>query len=332
MRKHLSLLLIGYLLGILIYSFVNFNALQSSKEFYLSGLLGVLILYFVVFSNSFLNQFIPFKRVPGLRILAGIIWNWILGHVLFLVFFFIYNRLHDYLFSQQEKMDIFIKMGILLFCTAILYNIVYFALYSYDNYARGQVMELRLERKQAELQLMMLKSQLSPHFLFNNMNSLASLFQKDIEKAETFIRALGNSYQFTLNNYKSNLVTLNQELSLVNSYLFLIKTRFDNGVTINLQLDYHVLDSKIPPLTLQLLIENAIKHNAFDKNKPLNINITSENKRIIVSNTKTKKKEQLSSTKVGLKNIISRYELLSDRKVEILDGHYDFTVKIPLIK
>lgn len=330
-RKHLSLLFIGYVIGILIYSFVNFNTLQSGKEFYLSGLTGVLVLYSVVFSNSFLNRFVPFKKIPGIRILSGIIWTLILSFSLVFVSFLGYNKLYGHMVTQEQQTNLLIKLGILLFCASLLYNIIYFALYSYDNYARGQVMELKLERKQAELQLMAFKAQLSPHFLFNSMNALSALFQKDVEKAETFIRALAKSYQYTLNNYKTTLVLLKEELDFVNAYLFLIKTRFGDGVIVKVDLEDAILTSKIPPLTIQLLIENAVKHNVFDVKKPLTINLKSEENSLIISNIKTEKKTQIGSTKIGLKNIISRYELITDRTVKVLNDR-NFTVKIPIIK
>lgn len=329
-RKHLSLLFIGFTVGILIYSFVNFNTLQSGKEFYLSGFLGVLALYAVVFSNPFLNRFVPYKKVPGIRILLGIIWGSVLSFSLVLASFLFYSKYHEYVVTQSQKADLLIKLGILLFCASLLYNVIYFALYAYDNYARGQVMELKLERKQAELQLITLKSQLSPHFLFNSMNALAALFQKDVKKAETFIRALAKSYQYTLRNYKTTLISLREELDFVNAYLFLIKTRFGDGVEVKMNFEDAALSSKIPPLTLQLLIENAIKHNVFDVNSPLIINLNSEESCLIINNTKTERKTQLDSTKVGLKNIISRYELITDKTVKIINDK-DFTVKVPFI-
>ena len=330
-KKHLSLLFIGYVLGILIYSFVNFNTLQNGKEFYLSGLLGILVLYSVVFSNSFLNRFVPFKKVPGIRILVGIIWTLILSFSLVFGSFLGYNKFHGYMVTQEQQTNLLIKLGILLFCASVLYNIIYFALYAYNNYARGQVMELKLERKQAELQLMTLKAQLSPHFLFNSMNALSALFQKDVEKAEIFIRALANSYQYTLSNYKTTLVSLKEELDFVNAYLFLIKTRFGDGVVVKVDLEDAILRSKIPPLTIQLLIENAVKHNVFDANRPLTINLKSEENSLIINNIKTEKKPQFGSTKIGLKNIISRYELITDKTVKVINDK-DFTVKIPIIK
>ena len=330
-RKHLGLLFIGYVLGIMIYSFVNFNTLQSSKELYLSGLLGVLIIYSVVFTNTILNRFVPYKKVPGIRILLGIIWTLILSFSLVYSSFLLYSKYHDYSITQEQQTDLLIKLGILLFCASVLYNIIYFALYAYSNYARGQVMELKLERKQAELQLMTLKSQLSPHFLFNSMNALAALFHKDVEKAEAFIRALAKSYQYTLSNYKTTLVSLKEELDFVNAYLYLIKTRFGDGVIVKVDLADAILISKIPPLTIQLLIENAVKHNVFNVNKPLTINLKSEENSLVINNTKTETKTQLCSTKVGLKNIISRYELITDKSVKIINDK-DFTVKIPIIK
>ncbi|WP_350285865.1 histidine kinase [uncultured Croceitalea sp.] len=330
MKKHLGLLLIGFLLGILIYGFINFNLLQSTNEMYLSGLLGVFILYLSVYTNTLLNRLIPFKKLPGLRILIGIFWNALLGFLVSYLAYIIYMKIIGLQVKVAVEFELLAKLAILLCCAALLYNVIYFALYAYHDYAKGQLLQLQLDRKQAELQLNTLKSQLSPHFLFNSINSMAALFQKDIGKAEIFIRSLAKSYQYTLEKHTSSLVSVEEELAFANAYLFLTKTRFGETVHVKMDLDDSIMKLKIPPLTLQLLIENAIKHNSFDIDHPLHVRLTNTGNALTVENNKTTKKSRLASTKIGLKNIKSRYELLTHRKVEVIDAE-SFIVNVPLL-
>ena len=284
--KGLSQILIGFLLGVLMYSFVNFNFTQSTKEMYLSGFLGAIVLLLVTMSNGFLNTYVPFKKLPGLRLLSGILWDVILGFLLIWVSYLGYITLWKIRIEADVQMELLTKLAILLLCVSILYNIIYFAFYAYNNYVKGQLMELQLERKQAELQLNVLKSQLSPHFLFNSINTLATLFEKDSERAEVFIRALGTSYQYTLEKYRSSLVRLSEELVFVKAYVVLIETRFGEACKIELQIDKDMMDKQLPPLSLQLLIENAVKHNGFDLQQPLLIKVKGADNRITVSNKK----------------------------------------------
>jgi sensor histidine kinase YesM len=329
--KQLSILLIGFILGILLYSFVTFNESQTTTEFYLSGALGVLVCYSVYYSNNKLNQILPFRRLPGLRILLGVFWNLVLSLSIVLVGFWGYSVLMEHEFSFQEESNIIVKISILLFCSAVLYNVIYFALYAYNYFAKVQVKELELQRKQAEIQLKALKSQLRPHFLFNSLNVLSSLFHKDIKLAESFIRALGKSYDYTLKNYTSTLVTVEEELDFVKAYLLLIRTRFGNSFDVKIDIDSETQKSLIPPLTIQLLVENASKHNFFDVNTPLEVRVYKEKDELVVSNLKIANTSAITSTKFGLKNISSRYSILTGKKIKVINTD-KFTVKLPILK
>lgn len=330
-RKHLLLVSIGFLLGYLGYGFIHFIGFQNTWELLFTGVLGICLAYTAYFSNSVINTMIPWRQQPGLRLLAGILFHTVLGAILIYGALWGYERLYSAssLFAKDTN-DVLIKIGILLFCTALVYNIIYFAIYSYYRYSKGQLLELQLKRKQTQLQLNALKSQLSPHFLFNSMNTLSSLFQKDTEQAETFIRALGNSYGYVLNKYDDPLVTVGEELNFVNSYCFLIRTRFGEHLTLDVNLPATVLESKIPPLTLQMLVENAVKHNVMGPLSPLTLKIEADRWKITVTNNKTTKRPKMESLKIGLSNIASRYELLADRTIEVTDTE-SFKVQLPII-
>lgn len=330
-KKHFSLVFIGFLLGIAFYGYINFSGFQNNTELFFSGLLGIFVAYLVHFSNLPLNKYLPWKKQPGFRLLVGIFIHLIIGLLVVNGILWAYANLLGLnpLFSEDPN-DVLIKIGILLFCLALVYNIIYFAFYSYYEYSKGQVLEIKLKRKQTELQLNALKSQLSPHFLFNSMNALSSLFQKDVEKAESFIRSLASSYQYVLDKYESPLVRLEEELSFVDAYCFLIKTRFGDYLHMEVDFPPAVLQSKIPPLTLQMLVENAVKHNVMEPSKPLYVRMDLNGTDIRVSNNKTAERSKLESLKIGLKNIASRYELLTDKSIQVIDDK-DFTVRLPLI-
>ncbi len=297
----------------------------------MSGLLGILLAYFVHFSNKYLSMVVPWKKQPGLRLLAGISLHMIMGLLLVFGMLWGYHRSlgQPHLFVEDPN-DVLIKIGILLFCTVLIYDIIYFAFYSYFEYSKGQVMQVKLQRKQAQLQLSALKSQLSPHFLFNGMNTLSSLFLTDTEKAEDFIRSLASSYEYVLGNYESALVTVAKELTFVDAYSFLMRTRFGEYLTLDVQLDATAMKSKIPPLTLQMLVENAVKHNVIGPSQVLNVKLATKGEKLIVSNNKTNKRPNVESLKIGLRNIASRYNLVADKSIEVIDGN-EFTVVLPLI-
>ena len=332
MLRHLALLLIGFHLGALVFGFVNFEQSQDIFQLLLSGCLGVLVVYVVFYSNPFLNRVFDWKKWTGVRLLLGILWSSISS------FGLIWIGVWGYTLIQQRSnsavplnMEQDLKLIILLFCISVVYNIVYFAFYSYNQYATAQLLEVKRERKQAELQLATLKSQLSPHFLFNAINSLSVLFHDNTQKAETFIRSMANSYQYTLENCRKSLISVQEELDFVQSYAFLLETRFGEALRLTIDLDQEHLASKIPPLTLQLLIENAIKHNAISQAQPLEVKITGSANTLVVSNTKTPKKQASSSTGIGLKNINRRYKLLSKHHIKVEDGTH-FIVTLPLMR
>ena len=331
MLRHLSLLFTGFLLGTLVFGFINFEQSQKFGQLILSGCLGVLVVYVVMYSNPYLNRLVDWKRYTGFRMLLGIVWNSITSFVLIWLGVWIYNFVQKGAsISNILNMEQNLKLGILLFCSTVIYNICYFAYYSYNQYAITQLSELKRERKQAELQLATLKSQLSPHFLFNAINSLSVLFHDNTQKAETFIRSMAQSYQYTLDNCRRSLICLKDELDFVNSYAFLLSTRFGDAFVLKIELNDHHLNSKIPPLTLQLLVENAIKHNLVSTAHPLEVCISGDREYLVVSNNKVSKKQTTSSTGIGLKNITGRYKMLSELKMKIEDGDR-FTVTLPLL-
>lgn len=188
----------------------------------------------------------------------------------------------------------------------------------------------RTERERDKFRLQALENQLSPHFVFNNFSILADLIEVDPKKASAYLMNLSKVYRYTLSHLDHNTVTLQEELEFLRQYLALLQQRFGEGIQVKIADDVATTNGKIPPAALQMLIENAIKHNEHTQARPLIIHVTTEGSNISVSN----KKQPITtaeSTNVGQHNIAERYRLLTRKKVVIHDSQDEYCVTIPLI-
>ena len=191
---------------------------------------------------------------------------------------------------------------------------------------------LKVQKENLQSQFEVLKQQVNPHFLFNSLNVLTSLIKVDPDLAESFTERLSVVYRNVLENKDKDLVSLGSEMDFIRAYVFLLDIRFTNKVFVNINFDEKDFDAFVVPLALQLLVENAIKHNTFSKKSPLNIDLfVDENKFLNVVNNLQSRKTQMVSTGIGLVNISKRYTLLSDRQPVFEDTGTSFIAKIPLI-
>ncbi len=200
-----------------------------------------------------------------------------------------------------------------------------------------------LEKEKAIMQYEGLKQQLNPHFLFNSLTSLSSLIETDTDSANAFLENLSKTYRYILKSSESETVLLSHEVKFVQNFIQLQKMRFEEGLVVNFDLTDEALRHKIAPVTLQNLIENAMKHNIIDPKNPLIIDIFSENRLnpkarttergqfIVVHNNLQKKRFVATSNKQGLVNLVNLYQYLSDKPIQIIETDTSFTVKIPLI-
>lgn len=188
----------------------------------------------------------------------------------------------------------------------------------------------RTEKERDKFRLQALENQLSPHFVFNNFSILADLIEVDPQKASDYLMNLSKVYRYTLTHLDHNTVTLEEELEFLHRYLTLLKQRFGEGVQVRIADEVTDCKGKVPPASLQMLIENAIKHNEHTAARPLVIDVTSDGKRICVSNCK-QPISTTESTNVGQHNIAERYRLLTHKKVVINDTQGMYCVTIPLI-
>lgn len=176
-----------------------------------------------------------------------------------------------------------------------------------------------------------LKNQINPHFLFNSLNALTNLVYEDQDKAAKFIKQLSDVYRYVLDTREKEVVTLEEELRFVQAYLYLQQIRFGNNLNVKLSLDN--VQGKVAPLALQLLLENAIKHNVISVEDPLFIEVYEKDGFICVTNN-LQKKSRISEngTGLGLENIKSRYKFLTDKEIDVSEAEGEFSVKLPLIE
>lgn len=188
----------------------------------------------------------------------------------------------------------------------------------------------KAERERDKFRLQALENQLSPHFVFNNFSILADLIEVDPKRASAYLMNLSKVYRYTLQHLDHSTVSLQEELEFLQRYLALLQQRFDDGIVVEIRPDVTQRQGALPPAALQMLIENAIKHNEHTTARPLHIFVTSDEGHISVSNRK-QPITTAESTLVGQHNIAERYRLLTDQKVIISDTTDEYCVTIPLI-
>lgn len=256
-------------------------------------------------------------------------WKLLLSVIMGILVMVILVIAHQELF-QVSKMD----APIMFELRGVLINlIVYMFLHLlFQNYQTQQI-AVELERTQAVnlgAQYELLKQQVNPHFLFNSLNTLKSMVDIQDPQSSDFILKLSDFYRFTLESRKLDLITLREELQILDSYVYLLKARFEDGFVLINEIDQKQYDSAIPPFTLQLLIENCIKHNVVSLDKPLQIKLYTEADFLVIENPIQLKRGAVS-TGVGLDNINQRFSHLIHKEIEIDKTETIFKVKIPMI-
>jgi sensor histidine kinase YesM len=206
-------------------------------------------------------------------------------------------------------------------------------LYHYARLRHTQREKEQLEKDKLRAELNQLKGIVNPHFLFNNLNSLSSLISENPARAESFLDELTKVFRYLLRNNQSELTTLELELQFIQSYYHLLQTRYGSGISLDIRIDRKYDVWRLPPLTLQLLIENAVKHNQLQKEHPLQIELSAApGHNLMVRNIIFKREGVVESTGFGLQNINARYKMLHLPEVKIeKDNHY-FTIIIPLVE
>ncbi|WP_407426222.1 sensor histidine kinase [Arcticibacter sp.] len=227
----------------------------------------------------------------------------------------------------KEDLNWYLIIFRCILLSAVQFFIVFYLQLLNESQRRSLEIE-KLKQTQLEASLSNLKEQMSPHFLFNTLNTLSAITED--KGVKVYVSELASVYRYMLVHNKLNLVPLKNELSFIRSYLYIIKSRMGDAVDINIDVEEKLMHTNIPPLTLQLLLENAIKHNVASSNKPLKIWIYNDPLYIVICNSFCPKQAQHDSTGVGLGNIMNRYQLLFSQNILIEKNSTVFTVKLPI--
>jgi len=329
----IGLLLVVVALGVMIGAYYCTDCLDSTEEAMKTFSYSILISISLAYGNSTLIDFLDKKMswvdAPLKRAVVGVLGMILVSALITFVLVWIFAgkiwTICDECFIRTVKRNMEIAIYITGFISLVLHSRGFLLQWKASSLRAEQ-----LRTAQVKSQYQSLKQQLNPHFLFNSLNALSSLVYQDADKSARFIKQLSNVYRYVLEHSNKEVVSLKEELQFLDAYLFLLSIRFDE----NLMITHEIADAQnifVPPLTIQLLIENAIKHNTISQSKPLHIQISEEGEWLVVENNLQKKINPEDSMGIGLENLTSQYALLSNRKPIIEETESNFTVKVPLL-
>jgi two-component system, LytTR family, sensor kinase len=222
---------------------------------------------------------------------------------------------------------------VLTVSTSFILSVIFLGMFVFHRMSASLRESEQLKRENLIAQNQALRQQIDPHFLFNSITTLTTLIEEDKHLAIDFVRRLANVYRHVLDSKEHDLVDLKTEAALVRDYAFAFEMRFGNHFRLVMNIPEDVMAFRIPPLTLQILVENAVKHNTVSGEHPLTIEILPEGySKLVVRNNIQRKQAQRSPTHVGLNNILARYKYVSEGIVEVIENEKEFIVKLPLVK
>lgn len=284
--------------------------------------------------NSVLDRYIPFEQGPLARILLQIALTMLIIAPVMIVLSILMKPYYPPYITRQ-----FIAIGIILFMVVIvLFNFGYYAYYFFANWQRSvetnaklEIHTADLEREKFNLQYHQLKNQVNPHYLFNMLTSLDGLIHTDPELASEFVRHMSKVYRYVLQHKESEVVNLDEELEFIGHYIELLQIRYGTGLQIATKISEGAKDKGIVMVTLQMLIDNAIKHNVVQLSMPLHITIKDEGNELLISNNKQLRKQIETSNGQGITQLKQLYGYLTDQQIAVYDTDETYTIRIPLL-
>jgi two-component system, LytTR family, sensor kinase len=312
--------------------FVRWISGQFSKEFndilfFISFVLLFISWELLRLVHNKLNELLPFEGNIVLRIVVQIFIGIV---VAFLVRYATYKFGEPFLPFKLDSL--FLASTWALYALAVTgVNGVFFIRYFLERWKDSLVRAERLEKEKSQVQFDNLKNQLNPHFLFNALTSLNSLITEDPALAQQFLQQMSKVYRYVLQNKDKNFVALSTELDFIRNFVFLIETRFADALKIQFNIPESAKEKAIVPVTLQVLIENALKHNVVDQQQALTIDIFTADDYLVVTNNLQLRNSVETSNKQGLENLKSLYSFFTNKSVIIEKSAQRFSVKVPLL-
>lgn len=347
MKKTVQLFFKIFIIGIIISAVISswawgFEALQGrrfeinsafGKEILSYVLYGVVLTFINVLFFKYFNSEIDWEnhKLRKYRIPLGFFFGLMLTLVgVFLIRFVTVvgfgQKSFPTFISNENPAHYYVSLFI-----AFVISVIFHAIYFYKMAQENKVKEQKIIAGVASAQFESLKNQIDPHFLFNSLNVLTSLIEENPETAQDFTTSLSKIYRYVLEQKDKDLVLVEEELDFAKTYMSLLEMRFENSIRFSLPENQDFGEGKVVPLSLQLLLENCIKHNTVSEQKPLHIKIYEEKGNLVVENN-LQKKQTLSDRKgVGLQNIVNRYAILTKRNVLVEETQEVFKTKIPIL-
>ena len=311
-------------------------------DYFLSILVGLVVSYCVTASVSaavmllpirLFEKYLPWERNIWKRFFADLIITPIVAMAAMYVIFHIlmvFDLVQSPAGSYVKELQSYLETGVVMDLLLVTF---YEGIYLFRQWKESLIRTERLEKENMITKFEALKNQVNPHFLFNSLNTLSSLVHEDPHKSEEFIDEFSSIYRYILEKQEKMVSTVEEEIRFIRSFFHLLKIRFGDGLVTEIHIEEQKLNHYIPTLALQLLVENAIKHNQVTKKDPLIIRIESNDRYLTVSNNYQPRSENIGSTKVGLNNLTERYTMLCDElSPEFYVNENDYVAKIPLIE
>ena len=254
----------------------------------------------------------------------------IISFLITLLFLFIWNRLlHNSIFTY----DTIAKLQVIIILVTMQISSIYEIAYLNNERESDIVKMERTEKSKIQAELDVLKNQIDPHFIFNSLNTLSYLISQDQVSAKRFNDTLAKVYRYILIKKEKDLVQLKEEIEFAMNFFYLLKIRYQQGLVMKIEIDNIISENYLlPPLSIQILIENAIKHNHFTEKNPLRIEVKVVEEHVTVTNNRHVKQFEIQSSQIGLKNLSERYKLITNSVISITDNKDYFRVTLPILK
>jgi two-component system LytT family sensor kinase len=332
-RRHLLLALIATM--VIASYMVRYFVLSDEFQFVLISYFWDSVLSIIAFlgmlqlmrwMHQWLNRVLPFEKGQFWRVFLQLGFSLVVVMVLRWLFFMLIRANFDFETSTIFRFFAF-ALDVLVVC---LINAWFFGEYFLEQWRAVAIEAEQAKRESIRSQYEALKNQVNPHFLFNSFTVLNELIFEDPTVASHYLEQLSKVYRYILKNNEVNQVTVEKEIEFLKSYIHLLDIRYGANFQMEIDLDEQALRSKLPPITLQILLENAVKHNIISKERPLKVGIFSKDNQVWVTNNFQPRPARETLRKLGLENIRNRYRLLNQETVEVIEGPDQWIVKLPM--
>lgn len=269
-------------------------------------------------------------KSTGLRIITRFAVTVVVTFLLTAVLFRLWNQ---WLYKSAYNTASIAVLQVISIFLSVLTGCIYEIVYLNKERESDTIKIERTERSKVQAQLDGLKNQVDPHFIFNSLNTLSYLISQNPDTAKLFNDTLAKVYRYILIKKEKDLVLLKEEIEFASNYFYLLKIRYQTGLKMTIEFDDIITENyMLPPLSVQILIENAIKHNHFTEKVPLDIKVCVIPDKVTVTNNRNIKQFEIQSSQIGLKNLAERYMLITGSNIHIQDENEKFTVVLPLLK